>query len=173
VVVGVDPAASASESSDMTGIIVVGRGVDGHGYVFTDRSLRGSPHEWGQAVNQARIDYKADRVVAERNNGGDMVAHVIRTVDPNIPVKVVFASRGKLTRAEPVAALYEQQRIHHVGTHAALEDEMCTWIPGDPKFKSPDRVDALVWAITEVIMGGGPGEIVVATPKSVGPIPRF
>ncbi len=102
-----------------------------------------------------------------------MVTHVIRTVDNLVPVKTVFASRGKLTRAEPVAALYEQGRVHHVGVHQYLEDEMCTWIPGDPKIKSPDRVDALVWACTEVLMDGGPGEVVVATLPSVGPIPRF
>ncbi len=173
VVVGVDPAASAAETSDLTGVIVVGRGIDGHGYVFADRSLRGSPDQWGRAVNAARLDFKADRVVAERNNGGDMVTHVIRTVDNLVPVKTVFASRGKLTRAEPVAALYEQGRVHHVGVHQYLEDEMCTWIPGDPKIKSPDRVDALVWACTEVLMDGGPGEVVVATLPSVGPIPRF
>lgn len=173
VVVGVDPAASAAETSDMTGIIVVGRGIDGHFYVFADRSLRGSPDQWGKAVDKARQDFHADRVVAERNNGGDMVAHVILTINSLVPVKTVFASRGKLTRAEPVAALYEQNRIHHVGVHQYLEDEMCTWIPGDPKIKSPDRVDALVWAVTELGLGGG-GEVVVATPQLAGgPLPRF
>lgn len=178
VVVGVDPAATSSENSDETGIIVVGRGVDGHGYVFADRSLRGTPDGWGKAVNQARIDFKADRVVAERNNGGEMVSFVIRTVDKDIPVKTVFASRGKQTRAEPVSALYEQGRVHHVGTHGALEDQICTWIPvrenGQPN-PSPDRVDALVWACTEVLLGGGPGEVVVAGAVGSGviSIPRY
>lgn len=178
VVVGVDPAATSSESSDETGIIVVGRGVDGHGYVFADRSLRATPDGWGKAVNQARIDFKADRVVAERNNGGEMVEHVIRTVDKDIPVKTVFASRGKQTRAEPVSALYEQGRVHHVGILGQLEDQACTWIPvrdtGQPN-PSPDRVDALVWACTEVLLNGGPGEIVVAgaVGSGVPSIPRY
>ena len=178
VVIGVDPAATSAEGSDETGIIVVGRGVDGHGYVFADRTLKASPDGWARAVNKARIDFKADRVVAERNNGGEMVEATIRTVDKDIPVKTVFASRGKQTRAEPVAALYEQGRMHHVGDMALakLEDQMCTWIPvredGRPN-KSPDRVDALVWACTEVMLFGGPGEIIVAGPGTSPSIPRF
>lgn len=173
VVVGVDPAASSGENSDETGIIVVGRGADGDGYVFGDRSLRASPDAWGSAVVKALADFKADRVIAERNNGGEMVTHVIKTVDPMTPVKTVWASRGKVTRAEPVAALYEQNRIHHVGILPRLEDEMCTWLPGDPHFPSPNRVDALVWACTEVVMSGGPASIIVATPANAGRLARL
>lgn len=173
VVVGIDPAASSSSSADNTGIVVVGRGVDGHGYVLADRSLRASPDAWARAAEQARIDFKGDRIVAERNNGGEMVAHTLRTINPNTPVKTVFATRGKFTRAEPVAALYEQGRIHHVGNFPDLEDEMFSWIPNDPKMPSPDRVDALVWAITEVVLGGGAAEIVVASPAFAGTLPVF
>lgn len=173
VVIGVDPAASSGENSDMTGIVAVGRGTDGDGYVFGDRSLRGSPDQWGSAVVQALKDFNGDRIVAERNSGGEMVTHVIRTVDPMAPVKTVWASRGKATRAEPVAALYEQGRMHHVGLIPTLEDEMCTWLPGDPHFPSPNRVDALVWACTEVVMSGGPSEIIVATPAVAGRLPRL
>jgi phage terminase large subunit-like protein len=171
VVVGVDPAASSGENSDMTGVVVVGRGVDGHGYVFADRSLRASPDVWGTTVVKALVDFKADRIVAERNNGGEMVTHVIRTVDPMAPTKTVWASKGKFTRAEPVAALYEQNKMHHVGIIPALEDEMCTWIPGDSKFPSPNRVDALVWACTEVVMSGGPAEVIVANLGNAGRVP--
>lgn len=173
VVVGVDPAASASETSDETGIVVVGRGVDGHGYVLADRSLRGNPDAWGKAVVQALRAFKGDRIVAERNNGGDMVEHVIKTVDPFVPVKTIWASRGKMTRAEPVSALYEQDRMHHVGMHSELEDCMTTWIPGDTKFPSPDRVDALVWAAMEAVSVSGPAEVVVATPDVAGTIARL
>ncbi len=108
IVVGVDPAASNNEDSDETGIIVAGLGVDGRGYVLADVTLRGTPNEWGQAAAGAYASWQADRIVAERNNGGDMVEYVLRTVDPNLPITTVWASHGKQTRAEPVAALYEQ-----------------------------------------------------------------
>lgn len=173
VVVGVDPAASSGENSDMTGIVIVGRGADGHGYVFGDRSLRASPDVWGSAVVKALTEFKADRIIAERNNGGEMVTHVIRTVDAMAPVKTVWASKGKFTRAEPVAALYEQHKMHHVGIIPTLEDEMCTWLPGDPHFPSPNRVDALVWACTEVVMSGGPAEVIVAGLGNAGRIPTL
>lgn len=97
--------------------------------------------------------HKADRIIAEANNGGDMVESVIRQVDPNVPITLVYASTGKLTRAELIAALYEQGRIHHVGSFPALEDEMCLWLPGDP---SSNRMDALVWALTELMLGPQP-----------------
>lgn len=173
VVIGVDPAASSGENSDMTGIVIVGVGTDGDGYVFGDRSLRGSPDAWGKAVAKAFEDFNADRIIAERNNGGEMVTHVIKTVDPMLPVKTVWASRGKVTRAEPVAALYEQNRVHHVGVIPTLEDEMCTWLPGDPHFPSPNRVDALVWGCTEAVLAGGPSNIIVATPAVAGRLPRL
>jgi phage terminase large subunit-like protein len=175
VVVGVDPAATSSAEADETGIVVAGRGVDGDAYVFTDRSLRASPDGWAKEAHRALLDFKGDRIVAERNNGGEMVEHTVHTVDPLIPYKGVWASRGKLTRAEPVSALYEQHRVHHVGALAKLEDEQCTWLPNDPKFPSPNRVDALVWAVTELMLaGGGPTEIIVARPGGpAGTLPRL
>jgi phage terminase large subunit-like protein len=150
VVIGVDPEASSGDGAAETGIIAAGVArVDGvlHGYVLGDASLRGSPHEWATAAVTAYRTHAADRIVPERNNGGDMVEYTLRTVAANVPVKPVWASRGKLTRAEPVAALYEQGRIHHVGSFPDLEDQLCTWLPGGT---SPDRLDALVWAFTEL-----------------------
>ena len=95
----------------------------------------------------------ADRIVAEVNNGGEMVGQIIRTLDPEVAYKAVTASRGKQTRAEPVAALYEQGKVHHVGAFELLEDQMCQWVPGE---KSPDRMDALVWALTELMVSQSP-----------------
>lgn len=149
VVVAVDPAISAGEDSDETGIVVEGKGTDGHGYVLEDVSLKGSPDAWGRAAVTAYHTRKADLIVAEANQGGEMVRHVIQTVDPKVPVKLVHASRGKATRAEPVAAMYEQGRYHHVGSFPHLEDQMCTWVPG---MKSPDRMDAHVWGATELFL---------------------
>lgn len=149
VVVAIDPAATNTEGSDETGIVVAGLDELGDAYVLDDLSLKASPHTWGtQAVNAYRR-YQADRIVAEVNNGGDMVELTIRTVDLNASYKAVHASRGKMVRAEPVAALYEQGRVHHVGTLPDLENQLCQWVPGD---KSPDRLDALVWAITELML---------------------
>ena len=142
-VVAVDPAAGSKAENAETGIVVVGLGEDGHGYVLDDRSVRGSPNDWGMAVVSAYHANKADRIVAEANQGGDMVSHTIRTVDPNVPIKLVHASKGKRTRAEPVAALYEQGRVHHLGFHGLLEDQLCSWVPDHAV--SPDRLDALVW----------------------------
>lgn len=161
VVVAVDPSVTGGATSDEAGIVVAGLGKDGHGYVLDDRSLRGSPHTWGSAAVQAYHAWKADRIVAEVNNGGEMVELTLRTVDPDVPYKSVYASRGKRTRAEPVAALYEQGRVHHVGTFIALEDEMCQWEPGDA---SPSRMDAMVWAITELMLSGGGRLQVVENP---------
>lgn len=160
VVVGVDPMASADAASEIdgegseTGIVVAGLGVDGHGYILDDPSVGGSPDTWGRAVVTAYHRNHADRVVPEVNNGGDMVVYVIETIDDTVAVKPVRASRGKATRAEPVAALYEQGRVHHVGTFGILEDQMCQWMPGQ---KSPDRMDALVWALTELMLEGAGG----------------
>lgn len=148
VVVGVDPAATSNEDSNETGIVVVAIGSDKHGYVLDDRSMRGTPNEWGTAAVQAFDDWSADRVTPETNNGGEMVTNTLRTIRPHLPVKPVHASRGKATRAEPVSALYEQGRVHHVGTFDRLEDQMATWVPGMP---SPDRMDALVWAATDAL----------------------
>ena len=152
IVVAVDPQAADVDSEEVaeTGIVVVGLGSDDHGYVLDDRSLRASPAAWGRAAVTAYRSRKADRLVAEVNNGGAMVRHVIETQDRTVAYKELHASRGKQTRAEPVAALYEQGRIHHVGTFPELEDQMVSWVPGD---RSPDRMDALVWGVTELMLG--------------------
>lgn len=120
----------------------------GHYYVVEDSSMQGAPLAWARAAVAAYHRHEADRIVAESNNGGEMVAQTIRTVDPSVPVKLVHASRGKQTRAEPVSAIYEQGLVHHVGSFPKLEDEMCLWSPG---MESPNRMDALVWGITELL----------------------
>ena len=148
-VVGVDPKASVEADSE-TGIIVAGLGMDGQYYIFDDASLNGTPEQWGRAVVDAYQRHKADRIVPEVNQGGDMVSSVLRAVDAHVAIRPVHASRGKVTRAEPVAALYEQGKVHHVGGFARLEDQMTQWVPG---MASPDRMDALVWALTD-LMGG-------------------
>jgi phage terminase large subunit-like protein len=144
IVVGVDPGGDA-------GIIVAGLGEDGHGYVFDDRSISGSPALWGGQVVTAYHMHQANGVAAEVNHGGDMVIMTIATIDSTVPVKKLWASQGKYARAEPVSALYEQGRVHHVGMFAALEDEMCTWVPG-AGMPSPNRMDAAVWALTELMV---------------------
>lgn len=168
VVIGVDPAGASRADSDETGIVAVGRGVDGHAYVLADRTLRGTPDVWGKAAVELLREFDGDRIVAERNFGGEMVVHTIRTVDAFVPVKAVWASKGKDIRAEPVSALYEQGRVHHIGLFAKLEDEMTTWIPYDKRFPSPNRIDALVWAMTELKLTQGGGGMVVATPGPAG-----
>lgn len=155
IVVAVDPAVSSKATSDETGIVVAGMGVDGFAYVLADESLRGSPHEWASAAVRAYHRWNADRVVAEANNGGDMVSLTLSTVDPNVPVKLVTASQGKRTRAEPIVAKYEQGKVRHPVALPALEDQMLGWSPGRDS-DSPDRVDALVWALTELMIGGNP-----------------
>lgn len=157
VIVAVDPAASSEEGADENGIVVVGmaRDPDGYarGYVLEDGTLRGSPEEWARrAVNLYR-KWSADKIVAEKNNGGEMVSTVIRTIDRSVPVKLVHASRGKIVRAEPISALYEQGRVHHCGRFDHLEDQMCLFSVDNIRSSatgSPDRVDALVWGLTEV-----------------------
>jgi phage terminase large subunit-like protein len=149
VVVGVDPAVTGADDSDETGIVVDGIAADGHIYTLADRSVRGSPHAWALAAVQAYNEFQADRIVGEVNNGGDLVEVNIRTVGPKVAYKAVHASRGKLIRAEPVAALYEQGKVHHVGFMPELEDQMCEWVPGE---SSPDRMDAHVWAVTELAL---------------------
>jgi len=149
VVVAIDPAVTSREDSDETGIIAAGQAADGQFYVVNDASLIASPDVWARAAVKAYRDFKADRIIAETNNGGEMVELTIRTVDANISYKSVTASRGKMIRAEPIAALYEQGRVHHVGSFAKLEDQMCDWDPLTSPF-SPDRMDALVWALTEL-----------------------
>ncbi len=151
IVVGVDP--SATSTGDEAGIVVAGLHGD-QGYVLADESIQGSPLVWATAAVTAYHTHKADRIIAEANQGGEMVSLTIEQVDPTVPVELVHASRGKQTRAEPIAAQYEQGRVHHVGKFEALEDEMCLWIPGDA---SPNRMDALVWALTELMLGKVPG----------------
>jgi phage terminase large subunit-like protein len=151
VVVAVDPAASSGSSSDDTGIIAAGLGVNGHGYVLADRTCHLPPNGWGHRAVNAYHEHEADRIVGEVNNGGEMVEHVLTTVDDTVPFKSVHASRGKQTRAQPISSLYEQGKVHHVGGFPELEDEQCTWVPGD---KSPDRMDAVVWALTDLMLSG-------------------
>jgi phage terminase large subunit-like protein len=157
IVVGVDPAASSDEGANETGIVVVGKGGDGHGYVLADRTVLGSPVTWAKAALHAYATYQADRIVVERNNGGEMVEHTIRTTEggKDVPIQTVWASRGKYTRAEPVSALYEQGRFHHVGMFAQLEDQQCGYVPGVPGMDSPDRMDAMVWAATALFPNVG------------------
>jgi phage terminase large subunit-like protein len=157
IVVAIDPAASAGDGADETGIIVAGSDGNGHGYVLDDLSGRFAPHEWARRAVAAYRSHAADRIVAEVNNGGDMVEATLRVIDPNASYRAVHASRGKAVRAEPVAALYEQGRIHHIGRLPALEDQMCefTSAPDRAGRPSPDRVDALVWAITDLMIATG------------------
>ena len=152
VVVGVDPAVTNTETSDSTGIVTAGMDANGHYYVLADDTLKASPQDWAtQAVKSFEL-HKADRIVAETNNGGDLVVHLLQQVKNTVPVKKVTASRGKLVRAEPIAALYEQGRVHHVGYFGEMEDQMCEYEPGSG-MDSPDRMDALVWALTELSEG--------------------
>jgi len=152
VVVGIDPAVTSGEDSDLTGIVTAGVTADNQFYVLSDDTTKASPQEWALKAVQAYETHKASRIIAETNNGGDLVLHLMNSVRPNIPVKKVTASRGKAVRAEPISALYEQGRVHHVGYFSELEDQMCEWEPGISA-KSPDRVDALVWALTELAEG--------------------
>jgi predicted phage terminase large subunit-like protein len=151
IVVAIDPAVTNTEDSDDTGIVVAAKGSDGRGYVLDDATCRMSPDGWASRAIGVFRDRSADRVIAEVNNGGDLVERVLRTVDPKIPYRAVHASRGKITRAEPIAALYEQGKISHVGSFPQLEDEMCTYT-GLPGEKSPNRMDALVWALSELFL---------------------
>ncbi|WP_292519251.1 terminase family protein [Mesorhizobium sp.] len=165
VVVAVDPSGTKGQSDDgdEIGIVVAGKGIDGRAYVLADRTCKLSPDGWGRRAvdayygrwSQTPDKVKADRIVAERNFGGAMVEHVIKTIEPTVPYKEVTASRGKVARAEPVAALYEQGRVSHVGSMPELEDQMCLIAPeGYVGEGSPDRADALVWALTELMLDG-------------------
>jgi phage terminase large subunit-like protein len=148
IVVGVDP--SATSAGDEAGIIVCGK-IKLDYYTIADRSKQGSPLEWAKAAVEAYHEYKADCMVAEKNNGGEMVQTVIEQVDPNVNVKLVWASRGKATRAEPISAICEKGLDHHIGNFPQLEDELCFWMQGD---QSPNRLDAKVWAMTELVNQG-------------------
>ena len=152
IVVAVDPSVSAESETAETGIVVAGLGEDGHGYILGDFSVeQPTPEQWGKAAVTAYHMHKADRVIGEVNNGGDLVESNVRAIERNIPFRQVRASRGKAVRAEPVSSFYEQGRIHHVGMFSKLEDQMCEWEPGISTW-SPNRVDALVWGITELMV---------------------
>ncbi len=157
VLVAVDPAASSAEGADENGIVVVGlaRDEDGYarGYVLEDASLKGTPEDWAKQAVRMYRKWEADKIVAEKNQGGEMVLSVLKAADRSVPVKLVHASRGKVIRAEPISALYEQKRVHHVGQHDLLEDQMCVFSIDNIRNSStgsPDRVDALVWGLTEL-----------------------
>jgi phage terminase large subunit-like protein len=153
--VAIDPAATSGEDADETGIVVVGKDHRGHGYILADASGKYQRIEWAKIAITAYRTHHADRIVAEINNGGEMVENTLRMVDPNIPFTAVRASRGKVTRAEPASALYEQGRMHHIGTFPQLEDQMTNFTSDFDRNAagySPDRVDALVWATTELLV---------------------
>lgn len=149
IVVGVDPAGSSGNGSDYTGIVVVGLGSDGHAYVLEDASIKGTPEQWAAEVKRVYDDWQADLIVAERNYGGEMVEHTIRSAHRNLPVKTVVASRGKIARAEPVSIEYHKGKVIHTEVFKELEEQMCDYTPATKK--SPDRMDALVWALTELL----------------------
>ena len=155
IVIGVDPPASAT--GDACGIVVAGLGADGKAYILADSSAqKASPETWARRVAEAADLFDADRVIAEANQGGAMVKSVLHAAKISLPVKLVHASRGRVARAEPVAALYENGRVHHVGAFPQLEDEMCGFLVGGGYAgpgRSPDRADALVWALTELMLG--------------------
>ncbi len=164
IVVAIDPAATSGEAADETGIIVAGKDAFGHAWVLADLSGHYKPIEWAKNAIAAYHANSADRIVAEVNNGGEMVEATLRVIDPNLAFTAVHASRGKVARAEPVAALYEQGKVHHLGSFLQLEDQMCNLSRGAQRdFKgyragnSPDRVDALVWAVTELLLEPMPG----------------
>ena len=154
IVVAVDPPVTSTAGSDSCGIIVAGRGVDGRGYVIGDRTIQGrDPATWAKAAVAAYHDYQADTIVVETNQGGDLVVQTFKSIDAGVPVKKVHASRGKYTRAEPVSALYNEGRVAHVGEFGELERQMCDFAAdGLANGKSPDRLDALVWALTELLL---------------------
>lgn len=153
IVVSVDPAEEAGKDNDEVGIVAVARDHKDHGYVVEDESCQGSPATWGRAAYELYLRLDADAIVVETNRGGQMVAHVIRSVvrpdEPRPRIIEVKASRGKATRAEPIAAIYEEGRFHHVGNLAVLENELTHYVPGVTK-QSPNRMDALVWGATEL-----------------------
>ena len=188
VVVAIDPAVSATDDADETGIIVAGKDGHGNGWVLADASGRYHPTEWARTAISAYRAHSADRIVAEVNNGGDMVEATLRMIEADVPFTAVRASRGKVTRAEPVAALYEQGRVHHLGAFPQLEDQMCAFVAdargstrGPSATGSPDRVDALVWALTALLVEPKRGEGIYEfyrqlseeLPDTAGRAPRF
>lgn len=181
-VVAIDPATTAGEDSDETGIVACAR-IPGqadllkdlsdearrhdHGAVLEDKSGRYSPMGWAEVAVALYHELGADRIVAERNQGGDMVESTIRQIDPNVPVTLVWASKGKQPRAEPISALYEQNRIHHVGTFPELESEQTSWVPGED---SPNHMDAAVWGFTDLFDQSAPETVIAANTGDPGPV---
>jgi phage terminase large subunit-like protein len=153
VVIGVDPSITGGQYADEAGIVAAGLvgGKEPHGYVLGDYSLRGSPEKWAKKAVWAYHHHSANLIIAERNQGGEMVGEVLKNVDASVPVKLVHASKGKVARAEPVALLDEQHQIHHVGVFPEMEDEMASFVPGDIT-ESPNRVDARVWALSHLMV---------------------
>lgn len=184
IVIGVDPAVTSGDDADETGIVVVALGphvpetcrterCSGHAYVLEDatipREMKPTPDQWATRVVEAFDEWAADRVIAEGNQGGDLVTQVLRTIRPGLPVTRVTARVGKRTRAEPIAALYEQGRVHHVGSavgFAILEDQLTTWTQSSGE--SPDRLDALVWAISALGIAGTGGIVPDVVPVGLG-----
>jgi phage terminase large subunit-like protein len=160
-VVAIDPSGNsgAGEGAEC-GIVVAASTPDRHAYILEDASARLSPERWARRAVDLYQIHRAARIVAEKNYGGEMVERCIKMVSQSVPVQLVQASRGKAVRAEPVIALYEQKRIHHVGVFPALEDQLCQWVPGSSG-PSPDRLDALVWAISELLVEGTSANIEV------------
>jgi phage terminase large subunit-like protein len=158
IVVSIDPAGSSNKYSDETGIIVAGIDRARIAYVLADLSGKYSPDGWARRAVDAYRSWRADRIVAEKNYGGDMVESTIKSVDRSVATMMVTATRGKMIRAEPVVAFYEQGRVKHFGNLAALEDQLCEWNPAESG-PSPDRLDALVWGLTELMGGPGPMKI--------------
>jgi phage terminase large subunit-like protein len=151
IVVAIDPATTANKNSDETGIMVCGLGRDGIGYILEDQTGIYSPNDWGRCAIGLYHKWRADRIVAEVNQGGDMVKTIIRNIDNTCATKDVHATKGKVTRAEPVVALYEQNRIKHYGSLPKLEDEMTQW-DANASMPSPNRIDAMVWGITDLML---------------------
>lgn len=170
VVVAVDPPGGSSKGNAECGIVVAAIGSDRQFYVLADLSGRMSPEQWARAAVSAYRGYKADKIVAEQNFGGAMVESTIRSIELRVPIRMVVASRGKQIRAEPIASLYEQHRVHHVGTFPVLEDQMTGWDPA-ASGPSPDRVDALVWALTELSDGPKPMRIRPEAIANIGNTP--
>ena len=151
IVVSVDPAVTSTEESDETGIIVAGVDEDGNGWVLDDKSGRHSPSKWAKKAIALFHKWKADCVIAEANNGGDLVTNNLRIVDKDVPVRKVIARKGKFLRAEPIANFYEQGRVRHFNELNELEDQMCSWEPLG-KHPSPDRLDAMVHGLTKLMV---------------------
>ena len=152
IVVAIDPAVTSNENSDETGIIVCGRGIDDRFYIIEDSSGIYSPDVWIKKAIQLYYHYKADTIIAETNNGGDLIEKLLRVQDVNVPYKSVRATRGKFLRAEPISSLYEQDKVSHLKFFKELEEQMCQYTPNS--IKSPDRLDALVWGITSLLSSG-------------------